>query len=246
MSNPVPSSVALTTIADGSPRIAAPIRNNFSALQAFANAINAILAGGTAGQVLTAADASNVQWADSVTRYTKTTAKAVNTTVAATDLLNAEINVALTAGKTLEAVLFGDFLNSTAGSRTAPRFQLVVGGTTVLDTGTSGTCASNAARANWGVTIKALGLGGASQLWKVEGFISGNGGSSVPTSNLFTTGIGWYRSYGGSTDLDVTFRGGNSTTVDMTSSQAFVFNVINGFSNASYETRLNGGCVQIG
>lgn len=64
MSNPVPGSLALSTIADGSPRIAAPVRNNFSAIQTLANAVVTLLSGGTAGQVLTASDASNVEWAD--------------------------------------------------------------------------------------------------------------------------------------------------------------------------------------
>ena len=37
MSNPIPSQLALTNIADGSPQQAAPIRNNYSAIQAAVN-----------------------------------------------------------------------------------------------------------------------------------------------------------------------------------------------------------------
>lgn len=248
MSNPVPSSVALTTIADGSPRTAAPVRNNFAAIQTLANAIVTLLSGGTAGQVLQAVDATNVQWVDSVLRYSKLTAKAYNTTVAASDLLNGEITVEagkFVTGKTLDAQLFGDFLNNTAGSRAAPRFQLILGGTTIFDTGTSGTFVSNAVRSGWGVRIKAVGLGTASQVWDISGHISGNGGSNTATSSQFTTGLGEYFSYGGSSDLNVTFRGETTSAVDMTASRALVFNVINGFSHASYETRLNAAVVDI-
>lgn len=63
MSNPVPSAVALTTIADGSPRIAAPVRNNYSALQTAINALIAILADGTNGQKLQTDGAGNLSWA---------------------------------------------------------------------------------------------------------------------------------------------------------------------------------------
>src|SRR5262252_9434679 len=60
-----------------------------------------------------------VQVGGGVIRYAKTTTKAVNTTVAATDLLNGEITLAantLIAGKRLVADLFGDFLNTVAAS----------------------------------------------------------------------------------------------------------------------------------
>lgn len=63
MSNPLPDLLALTSIADGSERDAAPLRNNYSLIQTAVNAIRTVLAGGTSGQVLEAADASNVEWA---------------------------------------------------------------------------------------------------------------------------------------------------------------------------------------
>lgn len=62
MSNPVPDLLALTSIADGSPRNAAPVRNNFSAIQTAINAFVTALSGGTLGQVIQAAGATDVQW----------------------------------------------------------------------------------------------------------------------------------------------------------------------------------------
>lgn len=62
MSNPVPDLLALTSIADGSPRNAAPVRNNFSAIQTAVNALKTAIGGGAAGQVLTSAGPDAVAW----------------------------------------------------------------------------------------------------------------------------------------------------------------------------------------
>lgn len=63
MSNPIPSLLALTSIADGSAQQASPIRNNYSAIQSAVNELIAALSGGASGQMLEAADASDVQYA---------------------------------------------------------------------------------------------------------------------------------------------------------------------------------------
>ena len=63
MSNPIPNQLALTSIADGSQRLAAPIRNNYSAIQTAVNALITALSGGSVGQYLEAADSSDVEWA---------------------------------------------------------------------------------------------------------------------------------------------------------------------------------------
>ena len=63
MPNPVPDLLALASIADGSQRLAAPIRNNFSAIQTAVNENVTVFSGGASGQVLQAADASHLQWA---------------------------------------------------------------------------------------------------------------------------------------------------------------------------------------
>lgn len=65
----LPSSLALTTIPDGSPRIAAPVRNNFTSTQTAVNALKDALAGGTAKQFLQATDTDTVAWAGDYTAY---------------------------------------------------------------------------------------------------------------------------------------------------------------------------------
>jgi len=62
MSNPLPSLLALTSIADGGPQQAAPIRNNYSAVQTAVNSLITALSGGAVGQVLQAVDSTHVQW----------------------------------------------------------------------------------------------------------------------------------------------------------------------------------------
>lgn len=63
----LPAAVALSSILAGAPRSAAPVANNDAALQNAINDLIGILGGGTAGQVLTAVDASTVEWAAPLT-----------------------------------------------------------------------------------------------------------------------------------------------------------------------------------
>jgi len=62
VSNPLPSLLALTSIADGSQQQAAPIRNNYSAIQTAANALITALKGGTTGALLYATDANDIAY----------------------------------------------------------------------------------------------------------------------------------------------------------------------------------------
>lgn len=68
MSNPLPASLALANIADGAAIVAADHRNNYTQIQAAVNALVAALSGGTAGQLLSAADGSDVQYIDAPSR----------------------------------------------------------------------------------------------------------------------------------------------------------------------------------
>lgn len=192
------------------------------------------------------------------TTYRKTTAKAVNTSTSATDLLNGEIMLAggvMGTSGHLHAVLWGDFLQDTGASQTLPQFQLVIGGTVVLDTGDgSGGWTSGSTRVIWRVQIEALELGAVnSQLWRISGQLGPGDLSTYPstwTGAAFVSGLGSYtpRSYGdeGETGPYVeTFDGQATSSLDMTISKAFVFNVINGANSAAYETRLLGAFVEI-
>lgn len=70
MSNPLPSQLALTTINDSSLITAAPHRNNYAAIQAAVNALIVAAGGGSAGQLLTAVDGTDVAWSSTVSALT--------------------------------------------------------------------------------------------------------------------------------------------------------------------------------
>lgn len=61
----LPGAISLTNIADGSLMVASDERNNFNAIQAWINAIETILAGGSVGQVLSSNGGANVGWVSS-------------------------------------------------------------------------------------------------------------------------------------------------------------------------------------
>lgn len=189
--------------------------------------------------------------------YRKTTSKAVNTTVSPTDLLNGEITIGAGAVSTvrgLRATLWGDWLQNSGASQKPPRFQLVVGGTTVLDTsvGASGfNIAAAATRAGWRCQLEMLELGATnSQLWSMALLLAPNSTSGWQNGGaaLFATGEGAYTipvsATGGATAMAEAL-GINTSAIDMTVAQTFAFNVINGVSNASYETKLLGAIVEV-
>lgn len=62
MSNPLPNTLALTTINTNAQIVSSDHRNNYSAIQTAMNLLRACLAGGTAGQVVTAADGTDVEY----------------------------------------------------------------------------------------------------------------------------------------------------------------------------------------
>ncbi len=89
--------------------------------------------------------------------YRKATQKVVNTTISATDLLNGEITIAASAlGTTGEArlVAVGDWKQNSGGAQSVPRFQLVLGGTTIIDTGNAGTAVDAATRYGWAISAR--------------------------------------------------------------------------------------------
>lgn len=277
MSNPIPNQVGLITIADDAEIIASDHRNNYSDIQTLANAlVVALTSGEYDGALLYAPDSSHLaflpdtpadgdaliwnatdsRWepgsasGGGATIYRKTTAKAVNTTTVATDLLNGEITLAANVLGTegwLKATLIGNILQNVGSSETGVRFQLVVGGTTIFDTGVLTTMTSNTVRLTWRMNIECLALGATgSQLWHIEGYLNrpNNVSGWIGTNNgAFTTGTGGWMN---DTGQDPMFLMGETTsTLDDTAALPFVFNVINGVSNANYETRLLGAVVEI-
>lgn len=62
MANPVPNNLALSVINTNDTAQSAPLRNNFASIQTAVNQLIADLSGGTAGQLLSAVDGTDVQW----------------------------------------------------------------------------------------------------------------------------------------------------------------------------------------
>lgn len=68
MSNPVPASIALASIAGQIS--ASPLNSDYSAIQTAVNALITALGGGSANQVLQAVDSTHVQWGGAPSTYT--------------------------------------------------------------------------------------------------------------------------------------------------------------------------------
>lgn len=228
----LPGTITLTQPADNSLAPAADQRNDHTAIQ---NAVNAIIGWGNG--------------LSGSTTYRKTTAKTVNTTTAATDLLNGEVTIAAGAmGATgvLRIKASGDHLQNSGGNAAQPRFQLVFGGVTVFDTGvTAAAEAAGATRWPWSVEATISNLTAATQnAWiRVQTVLDPNSG----VSNLFTTGNGGWQEGANVSTWTNAFGFGVNTglTVATGSAAALVLNVINGSANAAYETKLFDALVEI-
>lgn len=179
--------------------------------------------------------------------YRKATIKTVNTTVAATDLLNGEITLAaLNASSFVRLTAFGDWKNNSGGSIAPPRLQLILGGTTLLDTGTSGNTTDLATRYGWKVSAEIDNLGAtnsqASSLMYHGGVTMGGF-----IQNAFTTGEGNFsqgQSVAG-TEMFMALGANPGTAVDTSTAKTLVLNVINGSASALYETRLLGALIEV-
>lgn len=247
----IPDSISLTSIATDAEILSSDHRNNYAALQQFINPLQAILAGGSSGQALVSGGGTTVNWSSIGTTYRKTSPKAVNTTVSATDLLNGEITVAAGAmGTTGLARLtaFGDGVCNPGAAAPQPRFQLVFGGTTLIDTGsTSGALSNDTHRFSWEIEAVILNAGAAnSQSVSFRASFATynpNGG----LTNTFTTGTGGWDEGVALSTAYVTALGFavNTAAVNTANAQTLVLNVINGSSSASYETKLLGALVEV-
>lgn len=204
---------------------------------------------GSTGQVLTVAGGVPAWAAAAAVSYRKATSKTVNTTVAATDLLNGEITVAAGAlGTTgvLRLTAWGDYLQNSGGAAAAPRFQVVLGGTTLIDTGTTAASdAASAVREPFRISVELMNTGAANA--QMTHFLLNYmtaGGTNF--ANAFTTGEGIYQSvYDGAAARARVGQGFTTSAVDMATSKTLVLNVINGSASASYETKLFGALVEV-
>jgi hypothetical protein len=190
----------------------------------------------------------------SPTTYRKTTAKTVNTSTTATDLLNGEITIpANKMGTTgvLRLTAGGDFVNNSGGAVVHPQFQLIFGGTTLIDTSRSGTTAAGATRGGWRIKAEIFNLGAANaQMTCFQILLATPQGTVAFPGAQFATGEGYIvgiNQAGSATNTGLLVGEGvnTSTAVDTTADQTLVLNVINGSASASYETKLVGAFIDI-
>lgn len=193
----------------------------------------------------------NGTWASlsGATTYRKVTTQTVNTTVSATDLLNGEITLAAGVLGTTGVARFtawGDGLQNSGGTAAPPRFQLKLGGTTILDTGTSGTLNAGTERGSWKVeaTIANQNATGTQYVDMLLTFAPGHQ-LATQTTNAFTTGNGVYEGDTGVVFGVLQAKGGAASSKDSTGALTLILNVINGSANAAYETKLFGALVEI-
>lgn len=180
--------------------------------------------------------------------YRKTASTAVNTTVTATDLLNDEITIAAAAmgtNKKLRLTAEGDWKQNSGGTDAPPRLQLELGGTVILDTGTSGNFTNSATRMAWTLEATIQNVTATTQNATLE-FRFGSGTVNTPPANAFTTGTGRYdfpAANGPGQAIGVKLAGTNDK--DTTGALTLKLKVINGSANANYETKLFSALVEI-
>ena len=137
----LPSSLALTSIADGSAAVAADHRNNFSDIQTALNDLLTILAAGAAGEVFSSSGGTSVAWSGAAflaapQKYG--TLIDVVSSAAETDILQAA-GYQIPGGTlgtlgAVRATIIGDYLNNTGGLASG-RLRIYLGATTMFDSG---------------------------------------------------------------------------------------------------------------
>lgn len=234
MSNPVPSSLALTTIGAGAPILSADHRNNYSAVQTAVNAIITALTGGVSGQMFQAAGSTSVGWVYAGGMYRKATVKDVVSTAAETDLLNGEITIGANVMGTTGAVrvtMLCDYLNNTGGNRNLT-LKVKLGGTTLF--GDAWTALSTS------VTRRAFHIQFtiANQNSAAIQFLAGTVGASSATAGS-VAGLG---------HLNDGVQGSSfsgSATEDTTTSKALTVTATHSASDAALSVRLQHATVEV-
>jgi hypothetical protein len=193
------------------------------------------------------ADNGKFQAVPGPTTYRKITAKTVNTSVAATDLLNGEITVAanvLGANGRLRLTASGDYLQNSGGTTNTWRFQLKLGATTLFDTGAvAQALSSQATRWPWKIIVEIQNTATGTQVAHIQVDVN-FGGTMTGSTATFTTGEGRY----GGQSTNATQLGGsayNTSSIDTTAAVALVLNVINPSASATCETKLTSALVEI-
>lgn len=249
----VPSDLSLATIADGSSIIASDHRNNYAAIQTAVNALLDFLAGGSSGQVLESGGASVITWATGAggVATRKTTAKTVNTTTAATDLLNGEFTIsagALGTNGIARLTAEGDYKQNSGGATNALRFQLALGGVVILDTGAGAgsDLSDSAVRGSWHFEATIRNLGAANSQW-VRLAMRLGGSNLFGNGAVYTTGEGWHfgNTHAGGGGGIAFSHGAVAAASDTSTSKLLELKVINPSASANCETKLFGAQLEI-
>ncbi len=247
----LPSSLALTSIPADSAILSVTHRNNYSAIQTAANALILAMSGGTVGQVLTAVDSDTVVMADAtggVVAAHKSTAKVVNTTTTATDLLNAEFTIganALGSTKVARVSAHGDWKQNSGGTADVPRFQFYLGPTLIIDTGAPGAVMVNAAlRYGWSILITIAATGATNSQW-VTFDMSLTGSCTTQAFALFTGGQGVYSISPSGNAVVAKAVAVSAAALNDTVDLTVVLNVVNASANANYEVALKDAQMEI-
>jgi hypothetical protein len=176
---------------------------------------------------------------------TKDTEKAV-TTIAETDLLNAEFTLAANAlglAKLLRLTAWGDGVQNSAGTTAFPKFKFKLGATVLIDTGTcAAQFASSATRFPWRITVEVKNLAATNVQLVYFELSLGKQGAAVSSFGAFTTGEGSYSSTTSGAPTLAT--GYNAGAVDTTAAQAVVLSVITP-SGVSTDVTLKGAVMEV-
>ena len=196
------------------------------------------------------ADVATQQWVSTyyatktarTSTYRKTSSKQVVNTVSATDLLNGEIvlgaNV-LGANGVLRLTAWGDSVNNSGATQGAPRFQLSLGGTVLLDTSSaSPVWLTNASRWGWRCVCEIANLSTSGQWTSIDLRMSG---SFQAGNAAFSTGEGLQCVFVNS----LSAIGGGSSSIDTAVAKALALSVILPAASASIDVTLKSALVEI-
>lgn len=181
--------------------------------------------------------------------YKKNTTKTVVSSTAATDLLNGEITIAanaLSATGILRLTAWGSYVQGSGSTQNSLRFDLLLGGSGILDTGVlAATSASNAQVLPWRATACIVAQNATNaQFAQLE--VDYLAVSVAASATLYVTGSGIHRqesALGGY--AFVRAQGYNTAAQDMTSSKSLILRITQPVSHASMSTTLNGALVEI-
>lgn len=158
--------------------------------------------------------------------WRKLTTKTMSNSTTLTDLLNGEVTIdanAMSSGRTLRLVAKVVCANTLGSTIALPRFQLTLGGTTLLDTSQPAGGWGSGGQSAWKIVAEITNLNATNSQYSSL-HVVGTGGTFISTNNAFTTGVGQYGT-GGSGAYLAEALGVNGSAVDTTAACLLALNV---------------------